>query len=77
MILTESTPTERAALLAYWLISGRELSTADVAEDLQVSQRTAQRLFAAVSRSIPIYRDQDDGMWRAIDPDSPHSISPY
>lgn len=71
----ESTPTERAALVTYWLTTGRELTTSDVAESLQVSQRTAQRLFTAVSRTIPCYRD-DDGRWR-LSEDPIGQISPY
>ena len=75
-LLTESTPTERAVLLIHWLHSGRELTTAVVAEDLQVSQRTAQRLFVAASRAgVPVYRD-DDGVYRLL-PDGVLQISPY
>lgn len=77
MYLFESTPTERAALLTYWLSMGQELTTAEVAENFQVSQRTAQRLFAAVSRTVPIYRDEATGFWRLMDEERPFSISPY
>lgn len=74
--ITESTPTERAALVIHWLHIGRELTTADVAKNLQVSQRTAQRLFVAVSRAgVPVYRD-DDGIYRLLS-DSLAQISPY
>jgi predicted DNA-binding transcriptional regulator YafY len=61
-LLLESTPTERAAQVAYWLANGKRLTTADVAESLQISQRTAQRLFTAVSRVLPVYRDEG-GYW--------------
>jgi len=71
----ESTPTERAAQVTYWLANGRSLTTAEVAESLQISQRTAQRLFTAVSRTIPCYRD-DDGRWR-LSEDPIAEISPY
>lgn len=64
----ESTPTERAALVTYWLLNGRELSVRDVAESLQVSPRAAQRLFASISRTVPCYRDDDDGRWRMLEP---------
>lgn len=77
LLLTESTPTERAALLTYWLASGRELTTVDVADNFQVSQRTAQRLFTVISRAIPIYRDDETGLWRMADDGSSYSISPY
>jgi len=74
--ITESTPTERAVLLIHWLHIGRELTTADVAENLQVSQRTAQRLFVAVSRAgVPVWRD-DDGVYRLLS-DGLTQISPY
>lgn len=72
--ISESTPTERAALVAFWLAQGRELTTVEVAESLQVSQRTAQRLFTAVSRSIPCYRN-DDGRWCIVGDVA--EISPY
>lgn len=64
-LLLESTPTERAAVVAYWLANGRAVTTASVAESLQVSQRTAQRLVVSVSRVLPIYRD-DSGCWRLL-----------
>lgn len=74
--LSESTPTERALLLVHWLHIGRELTTADVAESLQVSQRTAQRMFTAASRAgVPVYRD-DDGIYRLLSDDL-MQISPY
>jgi predicted DNA-binding transcriptional regulator YafY len=74
--ITESTPTERAVLLIHWLHIGRELTTVDVADDLQISQRTAQRMFAAASRAgVPIYRDED-GVYRLIG-DGTVQISPY
>ena len=75
-ILSESTPTERALLLSYWLTSGKELTTAEAADSLQVSQRTAQRMFMAMSRAgVPVYRDED-GVYRLISNDSVQ-ISPY
>lgn len=77
-LLLESTPVERAALLTYWLANGRELTTVEAAESLCVSQRTAQRLFTAVSRTVPIYRDEHTGLWRMADDGNPYSlISPY
>jgi predicted DNA-binding transcriptional regulator YafY len=65
-LLLESTPTERAAQVTYWLANGKRLTTADVAESLQISQRTAQRLFTSVSRVLPVYRD-DSGYWMIED----------
>jgi predicted DNA-binding transcriptional regulator YafY len=74
--IAESTPTERAVLLIHWLHIGRELTTAEVADDLQISQRTAQRMFTAASRAgVPIYRD-DDGVYRLLS-DGVLQISPY
>lgn len=76
ILLLESTPTERAAVVAYWLANGRTVTTADVAESLQVSQRTAQRLVVSVSRVLPIYRD-DAGFWRLAADDGAARISVY
>lgn len=75
-LLLESTPTERAAMITYWLANGRSLKTAEVAESLRVSERTAQRLVVSVSRVLPIYRD-DLGFWRLAGDDEQVSISPY
>ena len=72
-LLLESTPTERGAQVAYWLAHGRQLTTADIAESLQISQRTAQRLVTTVARVLPVYRD-DDGRWVA---DAEIEISVY
>jgi len=75
-LLLESTPTERAAQVTYWLANGKRLTTADVAESLQINQRTAQRLVVSVSRVLPIYRD-DEGFWRLAADDGAVRISVY
>lgn len=75
MQITESTPTERAALLTYHLLTGQQMTTVEAAQLLQVSQRTAQRMLALISRTVPIYRDELSGRWSADG--SGVQISPY
>jgi predicted DNA-binding transcriptional regulator YafY len=74
IILDGSKATERAALIAYLLASGRQLSTADIVEMTGVPIRTAQRDFVNISRAIPIYRESD-GQWSLINQEA--VISPY
>jgi predicted DNA-binding transcriptional regulator YafY len=55
-------------------MQGGTLTTREAAEMFDVSLRTIQRDFDAISRAVPIYRD-DDGRWRHVD--KPSSISEY
>jgi predicted DNA-binding transcriptional regulator YafY len=76
MVLTETTPTERAAILTYWLVSGRPVTTADAADQLDITQRTAQRLLNTIARTVPIIRDDNTGAWIILESES-QQISPY
>lgn len=49
------TPQERAAIIAWWLARGEELTTHDVARYTGLSIRRAQELLNELSRVIPIY----------------------
>ena len=73
MILRESTKIERIATLTRRLVINREISTADLAQEIGVSQRTIQRDLAEMSRVLPIY--PDNGLWLYLD--EPDQISPY
>lgn len=75
-MIRESTPTERAALLTYQLLTGQQMTTTEAAQLLQVSQRTAQRMLSLISRTVPVYRDDISGRWVADDGDGAQ-ISPY
>lgn len=75
MILQETTPQERAALLTYRLAAlGEQMTTAEAAQLLDVSQRTAQRTLNRLSRAIPIERDGLTGRWYCA---GDVQISPY
>lgn len=52
---------ERAAYVAFWLAEGRKFSTAQVAERTGLTIRGALDLLHAISRVIPIYRE--NGIW--------------
>lgn len=72
--MNETTPTERVARLTYVMTLGRSMTTREAAELLEVSVRTAQRTFAAISRTVPLIRE-DDGRWAVVD--DRVKISPY
>ena len=74
MIISESTPMQRAASLTYRLTKGQSISSREAAEILEVSQRTAQRTLAAISQTVPIYRDDETGHWLLL---PSGQISPY
>jgi predicted DNA-binding transcriptional regulator YafY len=75
--ITESTPVERAALLTCWLVTGRSLTASQAAQMLKVSPRTARRLLATISRSVPVEKDEFTGRWHYAPPDGRVEISPY
>ena len=78
MILLESTPTERAAYLTYILVTGRTVTAQEAADLLAVSRRTAQRTLAVISRTVPIFREDETGEWRLVEGEyTPGHISPY
>ena len=73
MILFESTKIERIAILTRRLVINRAVSTADLALEIGVSQRTIQRDLNEISSVLPIY--PDSGLWLYLD--EPDQISPY
>lgn len=56
--------SERAAMVAYLVASGRRLSTRDVARLTECSLRTAQRTMCVVERVIPI--SPVEGRWQLV-----------
>lgn len=75
LLLQESTPTERAARITFLLVRGRELTAQEAADLFNVHISTAYRTLNAISRHVPIYRDET-GVWRLLEP-LEESISPY
>ena len=59
----ELTTTERVGRVAYWLITGDGMRTADAAELAQVTRQRAWQMLCALSRVIPIYQDEA-GFWQ-------------
>lgn len=51
----ELTPQERAAIVAWFLARGEELTTRDIARYTGLSMRRAQSLINDLSRVLPIY----------------------
>ena len=58
-----TSPTQRAALVTWLLAEGVELTTNDVADLCQFSQRAAQDLMQQLSEVLPIERERR--FWRA------------
>ena len=59
------TAQERAALVTYQLVSGAEMSTAEIAERTGLSRAGAWHMMNRVSRVVPLY--QDGGRWRRLE----------
>lgn len=65
--MTPETPSERAALVAWYMAHGMGLSTREVADLTHLNRRRAWELMCRISRIIPIFQD-DDRVWRACPP---------
>jgi len=62
----EMLPTERAALVAYWLVKGEALTVDQVVEIAGYQRkREARRLLQALARVLPIYKR--DGHWEVCE----------
>ena len=60
---------ERAAL-ALWLLQQQPMTTRQMAERLGMTYEGARCLLITISRTTPIYRDDDDHLWRLVDDES-------
>ena len=56
---------ERAAL-ALWLLQQAPMTTAEMAERLEMSWNGARALLIKISRTTPIYRDDESHTWRVL-----------
>lgn len=62
----ENTPYEKAARITYLLCAvGIAMTTAEVAEEAELSHRGALYLLEAISRKCPIYQDELH-IWRKL-----------
>ena len=57
-------PTERTAIIVFFLVEGRTFRTAEVASLVGVSRQGAYDLMARISRVLPLALD--DGTWRFV-----------
>ena len=61
----ELTAQERAAMVTYDIIMGRQLTTLEIARRIGITNMGAWKLMQRVSRVVPVY--QDEGRWRILD----------
>lgn len=73
--LSETNRVERVVYLTKLFIQRGAISTAEAASMTGVSQRTIQRDFAVMARTLEIY--PDNGRWVYLDEETAVSISPY
>lgn len=59
------TAKDRAAMLAWKLARGAQLTTSDIASEYQISRKGAARFLNEISRVLPIIRDLD-GRWKDV-----------
>ena len=60
------TPSERVALVVWYMAHGMALSTKEVSKITKLSESASWRLMCNISRVIPIYLDESAriGIWR-------------
>jgi len=61
----EMLPTERVALVTYWLTTGNRMSIAVVSQRLSITDRGARLMLTKISHVLPLHVD-DDGVWSII-----------
>ena len=54
-------PTERIALVVFWLVQGSQLTTGDIARLAGISQQGAWSMMQKICRVLPLY--QENGLW--------------
>ena len=69
------TPTERAAVVAFWLVMGVPLTTRRIAQITGLSMTGALLLMYRISRVIPIFQD-DKGIWQICPENNRASCEP-
>lgn len=60
--MNPETPSERVALVVWWLAHGEGLTTKQVALLTGLQMRSARELLYSISRVLPIY--QDGSIWQ-------------
>lgn len=61
--MSEYTPQEKAALVAWHLAHGEGMRTQDVAKTTGLTCRGARKLMSRLARVLPIYQN-GDGFWQ-------------
>ena len=64
------TPTERIAIVTHHLATGKQLTTADVANLVGVTRCGAWEMLSKLSRVLPIAQDRNDEgrlVWHSIE----------
>lgn len=73
--ISETTPQERAADLIYRMLVANFRPTAqEVAQLYGIGERAAQYTLSNLSRSLPLYRDDDTGRWGFLSDDGQISL---
>lgn len=62
----EMLPTERVALVTYWLTTDNRISIAVVSRRLSITDRGARLMLTKISHVLPLHVD-DDGFWSIIE----------
>ena len=57
--MNPETPSERVALVVWWLAHGEGLTTKQVAQLVGLNENSSWRLMSRISRVLPIYQDED------------------
>ena len=52
--------------LTYFFCLGWELTTAQIADRFDCTERTARRMIDSISRVVPIYQDEPDQPWKLL-----------
>lgn len=68
------TPSERVALVAWYMAFGMALSTKEIAKITGLTGKGAWSLMCRISRVLPVYKDDQD-IWRTCEIDSLSNVS--
>lgn len=60
------TPQQRAAKIIWWILNGRRMTTAEMAERLGIDRTGTWKILSSLSGVFGLLQDED-GRWRLID----------
>ena len=57
---------ERTAIVVFAIAEGREYTTGEIAQKINVTRQGAWAILCAVSRILPFFQDEESGKWQRV-----------